>query len=64
MVTCECEPTGSGQRPGDRLSRREPLRTGKTDVDARVDVGAMLVTTIFGGTTEIMKEIIGRNLGL
>jgi hypothetical protein len=36
----------------------------ETDVDARADVDAMLVTMIFGGTTEIQKEIIACSLGL
>jgi hypothetical protein len=32
------------------------------DVNARVDVGAIPATTIFSGTSEIMKTIIGRDL--
>ena len=32
--------------------------------DARVGTDTTPVTTTFGGTTEFMKEIIGRSLGL
>ena len=35
----------------------EPVMTGQAYVDARVQ-------TIYGGTTEVMKEIIGRSLGV
>ena len=35
----------------------DPIQLKLNDIDARV-------TRIYGGTTEIMKEILGRSLGL
>ena len=54
-----------GERPATwrpTVLPRAAARGQETDVDARVDVDAMLVTTIFGGTSEIMKTIIARDL--
>jgi alkylation response protein AidB-like acyl-CoA dehydrogenase len=41
-----------------------PYLSGGSRLSARVQVGAMPVMEIFGGTTEIQKEIIARSLGL
>lgn len=43
--------------------RPYPLRTASRG-DVSVGKGLALVTTTFGGTSEIQKEIIARHLGL
>ena len=62
-------PDGTARTPRLALTRRSPALTGgSTDpLDLRHDCRLWLlgrIQSIFGGTTEIMKEIIGRGLGL
>ncbi len=61
--------TGRTPRPAltrrGRLDWREHRRNTGPLLSARLEaLGAPRVLSIFGGTTEIQKEIIARNLGL
>ena len=60
QLIAECEAILRDKKRIDGIIREEPPKQGANvylTIDARIQ-------TIYGGTTEIMKEIIGRSLGV
>ncbi len=65
----DCRPDGTARTPRLPLIRRSPALTGGTTSPLLSGTivgsgGSATVQTIFGGTTEIQKEITVRSLGL